>query len=128
MAKVAVELQYSDEHEWVARGAGNVVSIGISAVATDALGDIVYVDIETEGESLDAEAVFGTVEAVKTVSEIYSPVSGKVIDINTAINDNPSVVNTDPYGEGWIFKIEPNNMDELNNLMSSDDYKKLIGV
>ena len=105
MAKVAPELQYSDEHEWVAREAGNVVSIGISAVATDALGDIVYVDLPEVGSTVTAGETCGEVESTKSVSDLYAPVTGEVTEINHAVVDDPSLINSDPYGAGWLFKV-----------------------
>ena len=105
MARVAPELQYSDEHEWVAREAGNVVSIGISAVATDALGDIVYVDLPEVGSTVTAGETCGEVESTKSVSDLYSPVTGEVTEINDAVVDDPALINSDPYGAGWLFKV-----------------------
>jgi glycine cleavage system H protein len=121
------DLKYSKEHEWV-RVEGNTGYVGISDFAQKELGDIVYVEVETVGETLDKDAVFGTVEAVKTVSDLFLPVSGKVLEKNTALNDNPEAVNTDPYGKGWMVKIELTNAAELSSLMDAETYKKHIGA
>ncbi|MGW9412897.1 glycine cleavage system protein GcvH [Arthrobacter cupressi] len=105
MAKVVAGLQYSEEHEWVAREDGNVVSVGISAVATDALGDIVYVDLPEVGSTVTAGETCGEVESTKSVSDLYSPVTGEVTELNTTAVDDPAVINSDPYGSGWLFKV-----------------------
>ncbi len=120
-------LKYSKEHEWV-RVEGNNAYIGISDFAQKELGDIVYVEIETIGETIKKDAIFGTVEAVKTVSDLFMPVSGKVIEKNPALNDKPEAVNTDPYGTGWMIKIEITNTSELSELMDIEAYKKHIGA
>jgi glycine cleavage system H protein len=120
-------LKYTKDHEWV-RVEGNTAIIGITDFAQGELGDIVYVDIETEGDSLDHEAVFGTVEAVKTVSDLFMPVSGKVLEVNPGLTTNPDSVNKDPYNSGWMIKVEMSNPSEVSGLMSATDYKKLIGV
>jgi len=104
-----------------------MATIGITDFAQGELGDIVYVDITTLGQELNQHQVFGTVEAVKTVSDLFMPVSGKVIEKNTALDSSPEKVNTDPYGEGWMIKIEVKNPDELNSLLSAGQYKELIG-
>ncbi|MEW6469133.1 MAG: glycine cleavage system protein GcvH [Bacteroidota bacterium] len=119
-------LKYTKEHEWV-RVEGNTAYIGITDFAQGELGDIVYVDIGTLGETLAKEAVFGTVEAVKTVSDLFMPVSGKIVEINKKIDTNPESVNKDPYGEGWMIKVELSNPGEVNGLMSAADYKAHIG-
>ena len=121
------DLKYSKEHEWV-RVEGNTGTIGITDFAQKELGDIVYVEVETMGESLDKDAVFGTVEAVKTVSDLFMPVGGKVLEKNTALNDNPESVNTDPYGTGWMIKIEFTNAAELDGLMDATAYKAHVGA
>src|SRR5437764_15052632 len=110
-------LKYTKDHEWV-RTDGGFAFIGITDFAQKELGDIVYVEIETEGESLDAEAVFGTVEAVKTVSDLFMPVAGKVIAINKNLETNPEAVNKDPYGEGWMIRIELTNPADVDSLLS----------
>lgn len=121
------ELKYSKEHEWV-KVEGNTGTIGITDFAQKELGDIVYVDINTIGETVAKDAVFGTVEAVKTVSDLFMPVSGKVLEQNTALNDNPESVNKDPYNSGWMVKIEFTNTAELDGLMDVEAYKKHIGA
>ncbi|HET7819518.1 MAG TPA: glycine cleavage system protein GcvH [Bacteroidia bacterium] len=119
-------LKYSKDHEWV-RVEGNNAYIGITDFAQGELGDIVFVDIGTRGDTLDKEAVFGTIEAVKTVSDLFMPVSGKVMELNPKIDTNPELVNKDPYGDGWLIKVTLSNPAEANSLLSADDYKKLIG-
>lgn len=119
-------LKYTNDHEWV-RVEGNVAVIGITDFAQGELGDIVYVEIETEGEELDAEEVFGTVEAVKTVSDLFLPVDGKVAEVNGGIEDNPEVVNKDPYGEGWMVKVEMSDPSQIDGLLSAEQYKELVG-
>ncbi len=120
-------LKYSKDHEWV-RVEGNIAVIGVTDFAQGELGDIVYVEIETEGEILDKEAIFGTVEAVKTVSDLFMPVSGKITEVNNNLVTKPESVNKDPYNSGWMIKVEMNNSSEINELMSADEYKKMIGV
>lgn len=119
------ELQYTKDHEWL-KIEGDVATVGITDFAQRELGDIVYVEIETEGEELEAGAVFGTVEAVKTVSDLFMPVSGEVIEVNESLADNSEVVNSDPYGEGWMIKIKISEKGE--ELMSADAYKAEIGA
>jgi glycine cleavage system H protein len=119
-------LKYTKDHEWLKLD-GNIGTIGITDYAQKELGDIIYLDITASaGDVVNQGDSIGTIEAVKTVSEVYSPISGRIIDINTTINDNPSVINQDPYNGGWIIKIEPNNQDELGNLLSVDAYKEII--
>ena len=120
-------LKYTKDHEWVLIN-GNKATIGITDFAQSELGDIVYVEIETEGDTLEKEAVFGTVEAVKTVSDLFMPVSGKITEFNSGLTKNPESVNKDPYGNGWMIKVDMSNVSEVNDLMSAADYKKLIGV
>lgn len=120
------DLKYSKEHEWV-RVEGNTGTIGITDFAQKELGDIVYVEIETIGETIDKDAVFGTVEAVKTVSDLFLPLSGKLLEKNEALNDAPESVNTDPYNSGWMVKLEITNPAELDGLMDAEAYKKHIG-
>lgn len=121
-------VKYTKDHEWV-KTDGNVCLVGVTDYAQGELGDIIYLDITSDiGAIVTQGEAVGSIEAVKTVSEMYSPVSGKLIEINNGINENPSIVNTDPYEGGWIIKIEPSNMDEISNLMSSDEYKKLVGI
>ncbi len=126
MAKVAPELQYSDEHEWVAREAGNLVSIGISAVATDALGDVVYVDLPAAGTDVRAGETFGEVESTKSVSDLFSPVSGRVAERNEQLEEAPELVNQDPYGEGWMIVVEGSEPSDLDDLMDADAYRRLV--
>jgi glycine cleavage system H protein len=119
-------LKYTKDHEWI-RIEGNIAYIGITEFAQGELGDIVYVDIGTEGEDLGAEEIFGTVEAVKTVSDLFMPVSGKVLEVNKGLDTNPESVNKDPYGAGWMIKVEMKNAAEAAGLLSAADYKSLIG-
>ncbi len=120
------ELKYTKDHEWV-KVEGNTATIGITEFAQSELGDIVYVEIETKGETLAKEEVFGTVEAVKTVSDLFMPVSGKIADVNPGITTNPESVNKDPYGAGWMIKVELSNAGEVAGLMSAADYKAMVG-
>ncbi len=119
-------LKYTKDHEWI-RVEGNNAYIGITDFAQSELGDIVYVEIETLGEDLAHEEIFGTVEAVKTVSDLFMPVSGKVLEVNPALVTNPEGVNKDPYGQGWMIKVALKDASELNNLLNSVDYKALTG-
>jgi glycine cleavage system H protein len=120
-------LKYTKDHEWV-RVEGNIAVAGITDFAQGELGDIVFVEIETEGETIDRETVFGTVEAVKTVSDLFMPVSGKIIEVNPDLTSKPESVNKDPYGEGWMIRIEMSNPSEVNDLMSSSDYRSIVGT
>jgi len=119
-------LKYTQSHEWVLVE-GNIATVGITDHAQSELGDVVFVDISSSLTEVKKGEVFGTIEAVKTVADIYAPVSGKVVEINTSINDNPEVVNKDPYGAGWLIKIEMSNPEELNELLDANAYKQLIG-
>jgi glycine cleavage system H protein len=120
-------LKYTKDHEWI-KLEDKIGIIGITDYAQKELGDIIYLDITASiGDVVKQGDSIGTIEAVKTVSEVFSPVSGKIIDINSVINDNPSVINQDPYNGGWIIKIEPNNQDELSNLLSVEAYKEVVG-
>ena len=119
-------LKYTKDHEWI-RVEGNNAFVGITDFAQSELGDIVYVEIETEGEELAHEEIFGTVEAVKTVSDLFMPVSGKIVEVNPALQTNPEGVNKDPYGQGWMIKVALKDASELNALLSAADYKALIG-
>lgn len=121
------ELKYTKDHEWVKIN-GQEATVGITDFAQRELGDIVYVDISTVGEEVAREAVFGTVEAVKTVSDLFMPLSGEVLEMNKSIDSNPESVNKDPYGAGWMIKLKMSNPAEVNDLLSADDYKKLIGA
>jgi glycine cleavage system H protein len=118
-------LHYTKDHEWI-RIEGNEATIGITEFAQQELGDIVYVEIETVGQSLEANAVFGTVEAVKTVSDLYLPVSGTVTEVNPKLNANPELVNTDPYGEGWMVKVKVDEVADAADLMDAEAYQKLV--
>jgi glycine cleavage system H protein len=119
------ELKYTKEHEWV-RVEGDVATIGITDFAQGELGDIVYVEVETLGESLSKDEVFGTVEAVKTVSDLFMPVSGEVLEINTTLEGSPESVNNDPYGSGWMIKIKLSDPSELSDLLNSEEYSNLV--
>lgn len=119
-------LKYSKDHEWI-RVEGDEAYVGITDFAQSQLGDIVFVDVTTEGETLAQGEVFGTIEAVKTVSDAFLPVGGEVLEFNAALNDAPEMVNKDPYGEGWMVKIKMTNPAELDALLSAEDYAKLIG-
>lgn len=121
------ELKYTKDHEWI-RVNGDVATIGITDHAQSELGDIVYVEVETVGDSLAANDIFGTVEAVKTTSELYLPVSGEVLEMNSKLDSEPELVNSDPYGEGWIVKIRIADPEELDGLMDDVAYMDLIGV
>jgi len=120
-------LRYTKDHEWM-RAEGKEAIIGITDFAQSELGDIVFVDLNAPGKQLAAGEVFGTIEAVKTVSDMFMPVGGKVIAVNSALKDNAAVVNSDPYGEGWMIRIEITNGAETNSLLVSADYKKLVGA
>jgi len=122
-----LELKYTKDHEWVRLEEGNVATIGVTEFAQSELGDIVFIEVETIDEDLDAEEVFGTIEAVKTVSDLFLPVAGKVIEFNESLNDEPEKVNEDPYQEGWIIKMELSDVSDLDTLLDSDTYKELIG-
>ena len=119
-------LRYTSEHEWI-RVEGNEAFVGITDYAQSELGEIVFVDVNTVGETVAQGDVFGSVEAVKTVSDLNMPVSGEVLEFNEALNDQPEPVNNDPYGEGWMVKITVNNPAELDSLLDADGYEKLIG-
>jgi len=121
-------LKYTKEHEWVKPLDDDTVVIGITDHAQGELGDVVYVEIETEGEDLEKDAVFGTVEAVKTVADLYLPVAGKVLEVNEKLADNPELVNQDPYGEGWMIKMSVAKSDDLAELLSVESYKDLVGA
>ncbi len=120
-------LKYTKDHEWV-KIDGNIATVGITDFAQRELGDIVYVDVNTIGETVDKEAVFGTVEAVKTVSDLFMPLTGKVIESNKDIDSAPESVNNDPYGKGWMIKLEIANATEVAELLTADAYKALIGA
>lgn len=119
-------LKYTKEHEWI-RVSGSEAFVGITEFATSELGDVVFLEIETVGETLSVGDTFGTVEAVKTVSDMFMPVGGKVLEVNPDLEKTPELVNQEPYGKGWIIKISVTDASELNNLLGSEDYKKLVG-
>ncbi len=119
-------LRYTKEHEWI-RVEGEEAIVGITEFAQRELGDIVYVEVETVGKQLEAGAVFGSVEAVKTVSDLYLPLNGTVTEVNSRLNSNPELVNTDPYGEGWMVKMKIENISEVDSLMDAAAYESLVG-
>ena len=121
------ELKYTKDHEWISID-GDSATIGITDYAQGELGDIVYVEIESLGEQLDKEEIFGSVEAVKTVSDLFLPVSGEITEMNEGLEDNPELINDDPYGKGWIIKMKISDQNELGDLLSADAYKELIGA
>ena len=120
-------VKYTNEHEWI-RLEGDVAYVGITDYAQEQLGDIVFVDIPTEGETLEAEEVFGTIEVVKTISDLFLPVAGEVVDQNPALEENPELVNKDPYGEGWLIKMKPANAADLDNLLDAEGYKAVVNA
>ena len=124
--EIKENISYTNDHEWI-KIDGNTALVGITDFAQSELGDIVFIEVETIGEDLNKNEVFGTVEAVKTVSDLFIPVSGKVLEFNSALEDNPELVNESPYEEGWIVKIEISNLDEISDLLDSNAYKSLIG-
>ena len=121
------ELKYTKDHEWI-RIDGDIATVGITDFAQGELGDIVYVEVETLDETIEKDEVFGTVEAVKTVSDLFLPLSGEIIEFNELLEDEPEKVNSDPYGNGWMIKVKINDASEIDGLMSEADYKELIGV
>ena len=125
--KVPAHLKYTKDHEWI-NIEGDIATVGITDFAQGELGDIVYVEVETVDETMDADEVFGTVEAVKTVSDLFLPLSGEIVEFNESLESDPEKVNNDPYGEGWMIKIKMSNPDELVNLLDDAAYKKIIGA
>ncbi|MCC5915035.1 MAG: glycine cleavage system protein GcvH [Balneolaceae bacterium] len=121
------DLKYTREHEWVRDNGDGTVTIGITDFAQSELGDIVFVELEPEGSEFDQEEVFGTVEAVKTVSELFAPVSGEITEVNESLEDDPELVNSDPYGDGWMVKFKLSDESELEALLSVDEYKEVVG-
>ena len=121
------ELKYSKDHAWL-KLEGDVALLGITDHAQKELGDIVYVDVESEGESFDKDEIYGSVEAVKTVSDLFIPITGEVLEFNEDVDDEPELINSDPYGKAWIVKVKIANPDELNELLTSEEYKSLIGA
>ena len=124
---IPANLKYTKDHEWISID-GDIATVGITDFAQKELGDIVYVEVETLDQTLAQDEVFGTVEAVKTVSDLFLPLSGEIIEFNEELEVTPEVVNADPYGKAWMIKIKISNPSEIENLLSSDDYKKLIGA
>lgn len=128
---VPSNLRYTKDHEWIRVESGNTAYVGITDFAQGELGELVYIEVDTVGDELDAEAVFGTVEAVKTTAELFLPVGGKILEFNPALDeskgDNPGVINSDPYGEGWIIKMEIRDPAELDQLMDAGAYQALLG-
>ncbi|WP_431132428.1 glycine cleavage system protein GcvH [Psychroserpens mesophilus] len=125
--KIPSDLKYTKDHEWI-KIEGDTATIGITDFAQSELGDIVYVEVETVDETLDAEEVFGTVEAVKTVSDLFLPLSGEITEFNESLEDEPEKVNSDPYGEGWMIKMKFSDASQVENLLSAEDYKALVGA
>ncbi|MFV8280252.1 glycine cleavage system protein GcvH [Christiangramia marina] len=121
------ELKYTKDHEWV-KIEGDTATIGVTDFAQGELGDIVYVEVETLDETLEKEEVFGTVEAVKTVSDLYMPVSGEIIEFNDSLEDEPEKVNNDPYGDGWMIKIKLSDASEVEGLLSAEEYQEVVGA
>lgn len=124
---VPSELKYTKDHEWV-RIEGDIATVGITAFAQGELGDIVYVEVETVGDTLEKDEVFGTVEAVKTVSDLFLPLSGEILEFHDALESEPEKVNTDPYGEGWMIKLKITNPEEVDQLLDDAAYKEIIGA
>ena len=124
---IPTNLKYTKDHEWVSIE-GDVATVGITDFAQKELGDIVYVEVETLDQTLDKDEVFGTVEAVKTVSDLFLPLSGEIIEFNDSLESDPEKVNSDPYGAGWMVKVKISDASEINALLSSEDYKALIGA
>jgi len=123
---IPATLKYTKDHEWISVD-GDVATIGITDFAQSELGDIVYVEIETVGETMDQEEVFGSVEAVKTVSDLFMPVSGEILEFNAGLEANPEAVNTDAYGEGWMIKVKMSDLSQLDELLDAEGYKALVG-
>ena len=123
---IPAELKYTKDHEWI-RVDGDVATVGITDFAQGELGDIVFIEIETEGETLGQNEVFGSVEAVKTVSDLFMPVAGEIVEVNSDLDASPETVNSDPYGDGWMIKIKLSNPSDVSGLLSADAYKELVG-
>ena len=123
---IPADLRYTADHEWI-RLEGDVATVGVTDYAQGELGDIVFVEVETEGEQLDAEEVFGTIEAVKTVSDLFLPVAGEILEFNSTLEDDPSLINNDPFGEGWIIKVKVDDTSTVETLMDADAYKNSLG-
>ena len=125
--QIPLNLKYTKDHEWISIDE-KIATVGITDFAQRELGDIVYVEVETVGESLNTDDIFGTVEAVKTVSDLFLPIAGKIIEFNESLDNTPEDVNNDPYGNGWMIKIEIDDVNKVNNLLSAQQYKELIDV
>ncbi|HDP76467.1 MAG TPA: glycine cleavage system protein GcvH [Bacteroidales bacterium] len=119
-------LKYTKDHEWIKEEGNGFATVGVTDFAQSQLGDIVFIEIETQGETLAKEEVFGTIEAVKTVSDMFMPVSGEVVEVNPKVIEQPDIVNNDPYGEGWMIKIKMTNPAEVNDLLNAEQYKEII--
>ncbi len=124
---IPANLKYTKDHEWI-KVEGNNAIVGVTDFAQGQLGDVVFIEIETKGETIDKEEVFGTIEAVKTVSDMFMPVSGEVLEVNPKLSDSPDLVNKDPYGDGWMIKIKMTNPSQLNELLTPEKYKELINA
>ena len=123
---IPTDLRYTADHEWI-KLEGDVATVGVTDYAQGELGDIVFVEVETEGEELDAEEVFGTIEAVKTVSDLFLPVAGEILEFNSALEDDPSLINNDPFGDGWIIKVKVSDIADFDALMDSEAYAATLG-
>ena len=123
---IPTDLCYTADHEWI-KLEGDVATVGVTDYAQGELGDIVFVEVETEGEELDAEEVFGTIEAVKTVSDLFLPVAGEILEFNSALEDDPSLINNDPFGDGWIIKVKVSDTADVDALMDSEAYAATLG-
>lgn len=124
---IPADLKYTKDHEWIKMETADVAIVGVTDFAQGELGDVVYVEIETKGDTLGKEEVFGTIEAVKTVSDLFMPISGEILEVNTELDGSPDTVNNDPYGKGWMVKIKVSDVSELDSLLSADQYKELVG-
>jgi len=120
------ELKYTEEHEWI-RVEGDEIVVGVTDFAQSELGDVVFIELETEGENLSIGDTFGTIEAVKTVSDLYMPVDGQVVKVNPALEETPELVNSEPFGEGWMIRIRPSDPSQLDDLIPADQYRSMIG-
>lgn len=123
---IPANLKYTKDHEWV-KIEGDIATVGVTDFAQSELGDIVFVEVETEGETLDQEEVFGTIEAVKTVSDLFMPLGGEIVEFNTEIEANPELVNTDPYGAGWMVKVKISDASQVEGLLDAEAYTALVG-
>ena len=123
---IPTDISYTADHEWI-RLEGDIATVGVTDYAQCELGDIVFVEVETEGEELDAEEVFGTIEAVKTVSDLFLPVAGEIVEFNSALEDDPSLINNDPFGDGWIIKVKVSDTSDVEALMNADAYASSLG-